>query len=124
MSAICISGGATLHPPAADTQLLDSVFVVPGDEIFVDHEGGFLKCGAGEGEPRATTKTAARLCRGHGTQLVDGRLLATLCGVVARVNKLVSVRPLKSRHVPRGADPDAAAEAHAARLSQIHRGDG
>ena len=41
-----------------------------------------------------------RRCRGHGTQLVDGRLLATTCGIVARVNKLVSVRPLKSRCLP------------------------
>ena len=31
---------------------------------------------------------------------MDGRLLATTCGIVARVNKLVSVRPLKSRCLP------------------------
>lgn len=35
--------------------------------------------------------------RGHGTRVVDGKLVATLCGVVERVNKLVYVRPLKSR---------------------------
>lgn len=35
--------------------------------------------------------------RGHGTQLVDGKLLATVCGVIERVNKLVSVRPLRAR---------------------------
>ena len=53
------------------------------------------------------------LCRGHGTQLVDGRLLATTCGVVARVNKLVSVRPLKSRCSPGACTQLAmAAEAH------------
>jgi exosome complex component RRP4 len=37
--------------------------------------------------------------RGHGTQVVDGKLMATLCGVIERVNKLVSVRPLSSRYV-------------------------
>ncbi|GBG80770.1 hypothetical protein CBR_g31324 [Chara braunii] len=57
-----------------------SVFVSIGDVIDVDHEAGFL--------------------RGHGTQLVDGQLLATVCGVVERVNKLVSVRSLKTRYSP------------------------
>jgi len=36
--------------------------------------------------------------RGHGTHVVDGKLMATLCGVVERVNKLVFVRPLKTRY--------------------------
>lgn len=36
--------------------------------------------------------------RGHGTQVVNGQILATVCGVVERVNKLVYVRPLKSRY--------------------------
>ena len=37
-------------------------------------------------------------CRGHGTCMADGKLVASVCGVVERVNKLVSVRPLKSRY--------------------------
>ena len=38
--------------------------------------------------------------RGHGTLLrADGALVATVAGVVERVNKLVSVRPLRSRYV-------------------------
>mmetsp|Transcript_25139 Transcript_25139/g.59975 ORF Transcript_25139/g.59975 Transcript_25139/m.59975 type:complete len:270 (+) Transcript_25139:230-1039(+) len=36
--------------------------------------------------------------RGHGTYVVDGRLLASVAGVVQRVNKLVSVVPLRSRY--------------------------
>ena len=37
--------------------------------------------------------------RGHGTMVrQDGILVATLAGVVERVNKLVSVRPLRSRY--------------------------
>ena len=64
---------------------MDAVFVAPGDPIEgVDMEDGFL--------------------RGHGTQVVDGRLLATVCGTVERVNKLVSVRPLRSRYVPETGD--------------------
>jgi len=53
-------------------------FVNVGDVIPVDHEAGFL--------------------RGHGTQLVNEELLATVCGVVERVNKLVSVRSLRARY--------------------------
>jgi len=61
------------------------VFVAPGDTIEgVDLEDGFL--------------------RGHGTQVVNGRLLATVCGTVERVNKLVSVRPLRTRYVPETGD--------------------
>ncbi len=36
-------------------------------------------------------------CRGHGTQVVDGTLIATVCGVIQRVNKLISVVPVKNR---------------------------
>ena len=38
-------------------------------------------------------------CRGHGTQVVDGALVATVCGVIQRVNKLISVVPVKARSV-------------------------
>ncbi len=46
------------------------------------------------------TKLISRsfLCRGHGTQVIDDRLQATVCGVVNRVNKLVTVRPLHRRY--------------------------
>lgn len=37
--------------------------------------------------------------RGHGTLMLDdGTLVATVAGVVKRVNKLVSVRPLRARY--------------------------
>lgn len=41
------------------------------------------------------------MIRGHGTQPVNEELLATVCGVVERVNKLVSVRPLRARYFER-----------------------
>lgn len=36
--------------------------------------------------------------RGHGTLVVDGRLVAAVCGFVLRVNKLVSVVPVSARY--------------------------
>eukprot|EP00884_Botryococcus_braunii_P009121 jgi/Botrbrau1/1820/Bobra.146_1s0018.1 len=38
--------------------------------------------------------------RGHGTTLFDGRLRASVCGVIERVDKLVSVRAIRSRYSP------------------------
>lgn len=52
--------------------------VCVGDSIDTDMQEGFL--------------------RGHGTQVVDNKLVATVCGLVERVNKLVSVRPLQQRY--------------------------
>lgn len=37
--------------------------------------------------------------RGHGTYLLDGKIVASVAGVVDRIGKLVSVRSLKSRCV-------------------------
>ena len=34
----------------------------------------------------------------------DGKMIASVCGVVERVNKLISVRSLKSRYVPKIGD--------------------
>lgn len=40
------------------------------------------------------------ILKGHGTAEMDGRVVATLCGVVERVNKLVYVRTLRARYKP------------------------
>ncbi|KAI5057665.1 hypothetical protein GOP47_0027680 [Adiantum capillus-veneris] len=40
----------------------------------------------------------ATVLKGHGTQVVDGQLMATLCGVVERVDQLITVKPLRSRY--------------------------
>jgi exosome complex component RRP4 len=42
--------------------------------------------------------------RGHGTYVQNGQLIASLCGVVERVNKLITVRPLKARYMPEVGD--------------------
>ncbi|XP_057782624.1 LOW QUALITY PROTEIN: exosome complex component RRP4 homolog [Salvia miltiorrhiza] len=54
--------------------------VIVADDISVNNEDAILK--------------------GHGTAEMDDRLVATLCGVVERVNKLVYVRPLRARYKP------------------------
>nr|GLL42636.1 exosome complex component RRP4 homolog [Ipomoea trifida] len=58
--------------------------VTVAEVIPVDHEDGVLK--------------------GHGTAEMDGRVVATLCGVVERVNKLVYVKSLRARYKPEVGD--------------------
>ncbi|CAK9175856.1 unnamed protein product [Ilex paraguariensis] len=58
--------------------------VTVADTIPVNYEDGVLK--------------------GHGTSELDGQVVATLCGVVERVNKLVYVRALRARYKPEVGD--------------------
>ncbi|KAL6968380.1 exosome non-catalytic core subunit rrp4 [Sarracenia purpurea var. burkii] len=58
--------------------------VTVADTISVNYEDGVLK--------------------GHGTSELDGEVVATLCGVVERVNKLVYVRALRARYKPETGD--------------------
>ena len=37
--------------------------------------------------------------RGHGTYVVDDQVLASVAGTLERVNKLVSVKPLRTKYV-------------------------
>jgi exosome complex component RRP4 len=39
--------------------------------------------------------------RGHGTYVDNDEVIASVAGVVERVNKLVTVRPLRTRYVQR-----------------------
>ena len=55
----------------------DHVVVTPGQ--IISTESGFL--------------------RGHGTYVEDGKLVASVAGVVEKVNQLISVRPLKCRYI-------------------------
>lgn len=68
---------AEFGPPAQPPSASALPIVTPGEPI--EAEAGFL--------------------RGHGTLVRDdGTLIATVAGVVERVNKLVSVRPVRSRY--------------------------
>jgi exosome complex component RRP4 len=61
------------------------IYTTPGEVVDgVDATEGFLK--------------------GHGTQLSEGDLRATVSGVVERVNKLVSVKALKAKYTPETGD--------------------
>ncbi|KAI8466986.1 MAG: hypothetical protein J3K34DRAFT_460633 [Monoraphidium minutum] len=42
--------------------------------------------------------------KGHGTQILDDRLVATQCGLVTRTDKLISVKPPRERYVARSGD--------------------
>lgn len=67
------------------SQASSSTFSVTiADTIPVNNEEGILK--------------------GHGTSEIDGQVVATLCGVVERVNKLVYVRTLRARYKPEVGD--------------------
>lgn len=44
------------------------------------------------------------ILKGHGTIEFDGQVVATLCGIVERVNKLVYVRTLRARYKPEVGD--------------------
>nr|XP_043636639.1 exosome complex component RRP4 homolog isoform X2 [Erigeron canadensis] len=43
-------------------------------------------------------------CWGHGTTELEGEVVATVCGVIERVNKLVYVRTLRARYKPEVGD--------------------
>ena len=47
--------------------------------------------------PGQTINAEAGFLRGHGTYVRNGVLIASVAGVVQRVNKLISVTPLKCR---------------------------
>ncbi|XP_043719347.1 exosome complex component RRP4 homolog [Telopea speciosissima] len=65
-------------------KVTSSASVTIADTIPVNHEDGVLK--------------------GHGTSELDGEVVATLCGIVERVNKLVYVRALRARYKPEVGD--------------------
>ncbi|EKX35226.1 hypothetical protein GUITHDRAFT_158754 [Guillardia theta CCMP2712] len=48
--------------------------------------------------PGQEIRSEAGFLRGHGTYVWKGKLIASVAGIVQRVNKLVSVVPLKSRY--------------------------
>lgn len=52
--------------------------------------------------PGESVTSDAQFMRGHGTYAIDGEvgIQASLMGTVSRVNKLLSVTPLKSRFIP------------------------
>lgn len=99
----------------ADAALSDEMSALPdlvcvGDKIDTDMQEGFLRWTSRSKSVSIIERIPHRhlmnhqgklsVCRGHGTQVLDGQLVATECGLVERVNKLISVRPLRQRYAP------------------------
>lgn len=69
---------------SSSSKINSNAAVTVTDTIHVNNEDGVLK--------------------GHGTSDLEGEVVATLCGVVERVNKLVYVRALRARYKPEVGD--------------------
>jgi exosome complex RNA-binding protein Rrp4 len=72
--------------------------VTPGDVIT--EEEGYMRCVAAEHTFASIGRfphSSMPPYRGHGTYAEDNVLLAAVAGVVERVNKVISVRPLRTR---------------------------
>lgn len=54
--------------------------------------------------PAETITSESGFMRGHGTYAEDESLVASVAGVVDIVNKLICVRPLRTRYVPEVGD--------------------
>ncbi|XP_069121520.1 exosome complex component RRP4-like [Argopecten irradians] len=74
MVDVRIAGGRSSTKPNVSAEITN--LVTPGDVITADT--GFM--------------------RGHGTYMEDEKLYASVAGVVERVNKLICVKPLKTRY--------------------------
>ena len=87
----------SLAPAAAS-----AAAVTVADTIPVNQEDNILKYSPSLCDlPCLPVRVAADgrvWCRGHGTSDQDGEVVATLCGMVERVNKLVYVRTLRARY--------------------------
>ncbi|KAG5462554.1 MAG: exosome complex exonuclease RRP4 N-terminal region-domain-containing protein [Olpidium bornovanus] len=69
-------------------------FLFPQERVFSSDEAALAKV-VTPGE-HVTSDTA--FMRGHGTYADGERVIASVAGTVERVNKLLSVRPVRSRH--------------------------
>ena len=79
----------------------DAVFMAPEKAAAMSVLGGDAAIGSSHAvvTPGEIITTDAGFLRGHGTYVDErGRLAASVSGVVKRVNKLISVRPLKTRY--------------------------
>ena len=71
-------------------------FVAPGDVITTDT--GYMRYASIGDVPTILNNYHISLHRGHGTYTLGNQLCASVAGVVERVNKLIYVKPLKSRY--------------------------
>ncbi|GAA5906215.1 hypothetical protein JCM6882_006078 [Rhodosporidiobolus microsporus] len=106
-----------IHTPAPHTHYLDpgpSHQPLDDDDLdqamaddFIDHDDAgrpVSLAGGAEGAagrvtgPGEVIADANRWMRGHGTYVQDDKVLASVAGTLERVNKLVSVKPLRTKY--------------------------
>ncbi|RWV99956.1 hypothetical protein GW17_00037107 [Ensete ventricosum] len=85
-----------------DMASLASAVTVVADTVPVNHEDSILKCRSSvfiiRLPPISWLLLNCVMVRGHGTSDLNGEVVAALCGVVERVNKLVYVRSQRARY--------------------------
>lgn len=87
------AGSANLHPDMTD----DAYMNVDLDDDF-EMNPSKLTC---PGEPLTSSQA---FMRGHGTYVENDEVIASVAGVVERVNKLVTVRAMRTRYNPEVGD--------------------
>jgi exosome complex component RRP4 len=85
---------ATRHHPSVEEDVLMDL---DDDEDEDEEFGGPLKVITSPGEVISSSQT---YMRGHGTYIDKDEIVAAVTGTIQRVNKLISVRALRSRYNP------------------------
>ncbi|KDQ50706.1 hypothetical protein JAAARDRAFT_141473 [Jaapia argillacea MUCL 33604] len=85
--------GATRHPPEVEDDIRMDM-----DEDDLDTAGSRLTC------PGDYITSSQAFMRGHGTYVENEEVLASVAGTVERVNKLVTVRAIRTRYNPEVGD--------------------
>ncbi|KAL8287625.1 hypothetical protein RQP46_003483 [Phenoliferia psychrophenolica] len=105
MFRIITPSSSTLQPPAPPRPEATE------DILMMDVEGGDGEAGpssrVGSGRvtgPGEVIADSGKWMRGHGTYVQDEMVLASVAGTLERVNKLVSVRPLRTKYRPEVGD--------------------
>lgn len=84
--------GTARHPPGVE------------DDFDVDMNGEFEEGSHRMTLPGETITSSHAFMRGHGTYVDNEEVIASVAGTIERVNKLVTVRPVRSRYNPEVGD--------------------
>ncbi|KAI5478947.1 exosome complex component RRP4 [Pseudohyphozyma bogoriensis] len=91
----------------APSETMEDVLMDEDFEAGDDENGPSRARAVGGGRvtgPGEVIADAGRWMRGHGTYVQDEKVLASVAGTLERVNKLVSVRPLRTKYRPEVGD--------------------
>ncbi|CED83027.1 Exosomal 3'-5' exoribonuclease complex, subunit Rrp4 [Phaffia rhodozyma] len=97
-----VPAAPTYHDPSTKTSLRHHPDVTMSDD---EDEGLDLEEGSSNfTTPGSTITSSSLFMRGHGTYVSGDKVVSSVTGKVERVNKLVSVRPLRARFIPEVGD--------------------